>query len=293
MSASNHELADFLRKARGRVDPTRAGLPPDGRVRRVPGLRREEVAYLAGVSSAYYTRLEQGQRITPSEEVLEAIAAALGLDAAGLSHLKVLAGRGKSRNSPKGAAAQRARPSLLQFVDALQAPALVLGRRTEVLAANPMARTLIHDFLNRPARDRMYVSWILLSDDARSLFVDWEVHARSAVESLRLELARYPDDAAAADLVAALTEQSPEFRRWWTEHGVHQRTHGTKRLDHPVVGRLDVQFETLQLPGDPDQTLFVYCAEPGSSSQEALNLLASWTLSVAPGGSVAPRSPSN
>lgn len=281
MSAANRELADFLRKARGRVDPARMALPLDGRVRRVPGLRREEVAYLAGVSSAYYTRLEQGQKIIPSAEVVDAIATALCLDHAELSHLRVLLGRGKAPSSPAAPSAQRARASLLQFVDALQAPALVLGRRTEVLAANAMARALIFDFLNRPARERNYAAWVLLSPEARDLFVDWDIQARAAVESLRLELARDHADRSASELVASLSARSPDFARWWDEHGVYQRTYGTKRLNHPLVGRLDVHYETLVLPGDPDQTLFVYGTEPGTSSQQALSLLASWTLTPA------------
>lgn len=111
---------------------------------------------------------------------------------------------------------------------------------------------------------------MLLSEDAWALFVDWEVQARAAVESLRLELARDPDDRAATALVADLSERSEEFRLWWAEHGVHQRTHGTKRLDHPVVGGLDVQFESLQLPGDPGQTLYVYSTEPGTPSRDAM-----------------------
>ena len=277
MSSLNRELADFLRKARSRVAPSIAALPSDPRVRRVPGLRREEVAYLAGVSSAYYTRLEQGRRITPSPAVVDAIAQALQLDEAERSHLRVLVGRGQADRA-RTPSVQRARPSLLQFVDSLDAPALVLGRRAEVLAVNAMAAALFCDFLNRPARERNYAAWLLLSDEARQLFVDWDVQARAAVESLRLELAQDPDDRAAADLVAALAGSSPEFRRWWEEHGVHRRTHGTKRLDHPVVGRLDVQFESLSLPGDTGQTLYVYSTEAGSSSRAALDLLASWTL---------------
>lgn len=288
MSTSHRELGDFLRKARSRVDPAQVDLPADGRVRRVPGLRREEVAYLAGVSTAYYTRLEQGQQVAPSPDVVDAIAAALRLDPAGQAHLRALVGTSTSRRAP-APIVQRARPSLLQFLDTLQAPALVLGGRTEVLAANAMGRALICDFLNRPASERSYVTWMVLSDEARALFVDWEDQARAAVESLRLELARDPDDRAAAALVADLSERSAEFRRWWGEHGVHQRTHGTKRLDHPVVGRLDVQFESLQLPGDPGQTLYVYSTEPGTPSRDAMELLASWTLTSSAPGARTPR----
>lgn len=278
MERVNQELADFLRRARGRVDPERSGLPADGRVRRVPGLRREEVALLAGVSPDYYTRLEQGRRIRPSSAVLDAIARALDLDDAGRAHLVHLAGTPASprRTTPT---VQRARPGLHQLLDSLDGhPALLLGRRTDVLASNRLARALFADFdALRPA-ERVYARWMFLEPAARELFVDWEEHARACVESLRLDLGTYPDDRRALDLVAELRERSPEFRAWWEAHGVHQRTSGTKRLRHPVVGELTVQFETLTLPGDRDQTLFLYTTEAGTSSREAMDLLASWTL---------------
>ena len=261
MADLNRELADFLRRARGAVDPARAGLPADGRVRRVPGLRREEVALLAGVSTDYYTRLEQGRRITPSDGVVDAIARALDLDDAGRVHLRDLIGPRPGRRTP---AAQRVRPGLHQFLDALDGqPALVLGRRTDVLASNRMARALFADFERMRPRERNYARWMLLSDEARALFPDWTVQARAAVESLRLDLGSTSGDREAADLVAELADRSPEFRRWWAEHRVHQRTSGSKRLRHPVVGELTVQYETLALPGDPGQTLFVYTAEAG------------------------------
>ncbi|MFC5140043.1 helix-turn-helix domain-containing protein [Actinomycetospora rhizophila] len=280
MPQRNRELADFLRRARSECDPARAGLPADARVRRVPGLRREEVALLAGVSSDYYARLEQGRRILPSPAVLDAIGRALELDAAGRAHLDDLVGlAGTPRQRPR--AAQRVRPGLRQLVDALDGePALVLGRCTDVLAANRMARALFTDFdAIRPA-ERNYARWMLLDEDARALFADWEVQARAAVESLRLAAGADPDDRATGALVGELRERSPDFRRWWDEHRVHRRTHGSKRLCHPVVGELTVEFETLTPPGDPDTTLFVYTTEPGSSSRRAMDLLASWTLTV-------------
>ncbi|WP_030456261.1 helix-turn-helix domain-containing protein [Herbidospora cretacea] len=279
MAAENRELADFLRRARSRVDPSRAGLPADDRIRRVPGLRREEVALLAGVSTDYYTRLEQGRRITPSAGVLDAIARALGLDAAGREHLGHLIGRasGARRRVPT---VQRVRPGLHQFLDTLEGtPALILGRRTDVLATNRMARALISDFDALRPRERNYARWMFLTDQARDLFLDWDVQARAAVESLRLDVGHDPGDRAAEELVAELSERSPEFRRWWEEHGVYQRTFGSKRLRHPVVGELTVEYETLTMPGDPDQTLFVYTTEAGTASREAMRLLTSWALS--------------
>lgn len=271
----NLELADFLRRARAAVDPQRAGLPADGRVRRVPGLRREEVAFLASVSTDYYTRLEQGRRITPSAAVLEGIARALDLDAAGRAHLGHLVGTpltGQTRPS-----VQHVRPGLHQFLDSLGThPAFVLGRRTDVLASNRLARALLTDFNRMPAKQRNYARWVLTSDEARALFLDWDEQARAAVESLRLESGDDPDDPLTRELVDELRDVSPHFDRWWSEHRVHQRTFGSKRLRHPVVGELTISYESLALPGDPGQTLFVYATEAGTSSREALELLASW-----------------
>ncbi|WP_440102302.1 helix-turn-helix domain-containing protein [Streptosporangium sp. H16] len=279
MTVGNRELADFLRRARGRVDPSRTGLPADGRVRRVPGLRREEVALLAGVSTDYYTRLEQGRPITPSAGVLDAIARALGLDAAGRDHLGHLVGpvSGARRRVPT---VQRVRPGLHRFLDALDGnPALILGRRTDVLATNRMARALLTDFDALRPRERNYARWMFLTDEARDLFLDWDVQARAAVESLRLDIGNDPGDQAAKDLVAELAARSPEFRRWWEEHGVYRRTFGSKHLRHPVAGELTIDYETFTMPGDPDQTLFVYTTEAGTASRQAMDLLAGWVLS--------------
>jgi transcriptional regulator with XRE-family HTH domain len=281
VAQNNRELADFLRRARAQIDPSRAGLPSDGRVRRVPGLRREEVALLAGVSPDYYARLEQGRRITPSPAVVEAIGRALGLDDAGRAHLKDLIGLTSAPATRRSRAVQRVRPGLYQLLDSLDGePALVLGRRTDVLAANRMAKALFTDFDRLPPKHRNYARWMFLDEDARALFTDWQDQARAAVESLRFDVGRDPGDRAAADLVAELRARSPEFDQWWEQHRVHQRTHGTKRLRHPVVGELAVEYETLTLPGDPDTTLYVYTTEAGSPSRQALALLASWTADV-------------
>ncbi|MEU8397029.1 helix-turn-helix transcriptional regulator [Nonomuraea sp. NPDC048892] len=287
----NRELADFLRRARSKVDPARAGLPPDDRIRRVPGLRREEVALLAGVSTDYYTRLEQGRRITPSDQVLDAVANALDLDDAGRTYLRELVGATTRTTRRRAPSVQRVRPGLYQLLDSLDGnPVLILGRRTDVLAANRLARALFTDFDAMPPRERNYSRWMFLDPAARDLFVDWEEHARNCVESLRLDLAANPDDPLARDLLATLSEHSGEFRAWWDAHGVYQRTFGSKTLRHPVVGELTVEFETFTMPGDNDQTMFVYTTEPGTASREALNLLASWTL-TRPGTDPAPAPP--
>jgi transcriptional regulator with XRE-family HTH domain len=278
MADSNRELADFLRRARSARDPHQAGLPADGRVRRVPGLRREEVALLAGVSTDYYTRLEQGRHFVPSVQVLKAVGDALGLDDAGRRHLRNLVG---ATTAPRGrgrATVQRVRPGLRQLLDALDAqPALVLGRRTDVLAANRMAKALFTDFDGMPSRERNYARWMLLSDEARDLFLDWEVQARNAVDSLRFDAGNRPDDPETQRLVGELSLASPQFRQWWSEHHVHQRTFGTKQLHHPVVGELTVDYEALALPGDSEQTLYIYTTPPDSASRQAMDLLASWS----------------
>ena len=284
VAETNRELADFLRRARSQQDPQRAGLPADSRVRRVPGLRREEVALLAGVSTDYYARLEQGRRIVPSPAVIDALVRALDLAPAGRAHLEDLIGVGASGSTqtrPPGV--QRLRPGLHQLLDNLDGvPALVLGRRSDVLAANRLARALFADFERMRPAERNYARWIFADTDARALFVDWEQQARATVESLRLDLGADPTDRATTGLVADLRAQSTDFDQWWNEHRVYQRTHGTKRLRHPVVGDLTVDYETLTLPGDHDTTIFAFSTEPNSPSQRALNLLASWTLTPDP-----------
>lgn len=279
MSDPNRELGEFLRHARANRDPQNTGLLADGRVRRVPGLRREEVALLAGVSTDYYTRLEQGRHLTPSAQVLAALATALALDEAGETYLHTLirtAGRPPARTRP---GVQRVRPGMNQLLNSFSfQPALILGHRTDILSSNALAGALFVDFQAMPAKHRNYARWLLLDERARSLFLDWEEQARNAVEALRLDAAATPDDVATQQLIGELSLASDEFRHWWSDHRVHQRTHGTKRLNHPIVGALDVQFETLNLPGDPHQVLYVYTTEPGSTSQEALTLLASWSL---------------
>lgn len=270
----NQELSDFLRRARENVDPSRVRLPADGRVRRVAGLRREEVAFLAGVSTDYYTRLEQGRRINPSQGVLDAIARALDLDAAGRAHLTNLV-RASNTTQESLAIMRIPRAGLRQLVDALdRQPALILGRRSEVVASNRLAHALFTDFSLLRPRERNYTRWILLSSEARELFVDWAVQARVAVENLRLDVATYSDDPATWDLIEELNERSPEFRQWWEEHRVQQRTYGSKRIRHPLVGELTLDYETLTFPGDPEVRLFVFTAEAGSTSRQAIERLA-------------------
>ncbi|MGE2715369.1 helix-turn-helix domain-containing protein [Mycolicibacterium litorale] len=277
MATRNRGLADFLRHARSAIDPARAGLPADGRIRRVAGLRREEVALLAGVSTDYYTRLEQGRRITPSPGVLDAIARALDLDSTARAHLGHLVGAPLGRRVTP--TVQRVRPGLRQLLDSLDGtPAMILGRYTDVLAINRLGRALIADFDDMRPRDRNYARWMFLTEHARNLFIDWDVQARTVVENLRLEVGNHPGDPTTEVFVEELASASAEFGTWWDEHRVYQRTHGSKRLAHPVVGELTVDYETFTMPGDPDQTLFMFTTAVGTASRAAMDLLISWSL---------------
>jgi transcriptional regulator with XRE-family HTH domain len=274
MAASRTDLGDFLRKCRADLTPEAAGLDDGGQVkRRVRGLRREEVAQLAGVSVDYYTRLEQGRHASPSEAVVDALARVFRLDAAARAHLSDLA-HPVRRRAPQPRA-QRVRPALQQMIASMtDHPALILGRRTDVLAANALARALFTDWSRLPPAERNYARWMFLDPAAADLFLDWRTVAAEVVGTLRLYAGRRPDDTRLNELVGELTIRSADFRTWWNGHQVHERTHGVKRMRHPAVGALTIRYEALALPGDEDQVLFVYHTDPGSSSHDNLRLLA-------------------
>lgn len=276
----NAELRDFLRTRRARLSVDDVEIGGTGRTRRVPGLRREEVAQLAGVSVDYYSRLEQGRHLNVSDEVLDAVARALRLDDTERSYLFRIAKtnpRKPRRRAP--APAQRVRPGVWRLLDTLDdvTPAFVFGRRMDVLASNRLARALMTDFDALPSRERNLLRYTFLDESSRELFVDWEEVARDNVATLRMDAGRHPDDPLLVELVGELSVKSPEFRRWWADHNVRERTHGTKRYHHPLVGDLTVEYESVALLGDPDQTLCIYTAQAGSPSQNALRLLANWT----------------
>lgn len=284
------ETADFLRSRRAGLTPDRAGLPHDGRTRRVTGLRRDEVARLAGVSTEYYTRLEQGRAHNPSPEVVSALADALQLDASEREHLTdLLAARAeKPRRAP--AAPQRVRPGLHLMLQTLDhVPAFVLGRRTDVLASNRLAREVLTDFEALPATQRNLARYYLLDPEARTRVGDWERIAAETVAVLRLEAGRHPQDRQLADLVGELTLKAPEFAGWWNDHRVLRRTHGTKTYHHPLVGDLTFAYESFEAPGDTDQTLCVYNVEPGSDTARSLRLLADWTTADPAAGITGPQ----
>jgi transcriptional regulator with XRE-family HTH domain len=271
-----NELREFLRARRARVTPEDVGLPAEPGTRRVTGLRREEVARLAGVSVDYYVRLERGRSTGVSESVLDAVARALQLDDTARSHLVALAKPSRAR--PKPLAPQRVRPGMHRLLDTLtDIPALVIGRRLDVLASNHLARALYTDFDALPQRDRNMARYIFLDDSARDLYTDWDSAARGVVASLHLYAGRQPNDPHLSELIGDLSLRDSDFRRWWAAHEVFTRTHGTKSYRHPVVGDMVLDYEALNPTGDPDQTLGLHTAEPGSASWNALRLLASWT----------------
>lgn len=255
--------------------PDDVGLPGGGR-RRVPGLRREELALLAGVSVDYYMRLEQGRTPAVSDSVLDAVARVLRLDETERAHLRNLV-----RPAPsKRPAPQRVRPGLRRLLDMVDdVPAFVMGRRSDILAWNPLADAL-YGFGALSPEDRNSAKHTFLRPESRTFYRDWPTVAADMVAFLRLDAGRYPDDARLAALVGELSVKDETFRKLWAQHKVQEKTHGTKLMAHPVVGDLDLDYETLQPIGDPDVVLAVYTARVGSPTEERLKLLASWAASV-------------
>ncbi|MFF7713742.1 helix-turn-helix domain-containing protein [Streptomyces sp. NPDC007988] len=271
------ELSEFLRSRRARLKPVDVGLPEFGRHRRVPGLRREELAQLAGVSVAYYTRLEQGNGQNVSLEVLDSIARALRLSDTERDHLTHLAKPNQKKKKRSARPVQKLRPQLQLLIDAMDAlPAMYVGRRLDVLGWNRMASALFGDFAARPPEERNAARMLFLDPAARDLYVDWECKAVEVVSALRLYAGCYPDDRELSSLVGELSVKSDDFRTLWAAHTVQEKGHGTKRLHHRLVGGMTLSYETLRVPDDHDVSLVTYQAEPGSASEESLGLLAKW-----------------
>jgi transcriptional regulator with XRE-family HTH domain len=270
------ELSEFLRTRRARLKPEDVGLPDFGRHRRVPGLRREELAQLAGVSVAYYTRLEQGNGRNVSAEVLDAIARALRLSDAEHAHLTHLA-KPKQHKKKPAARTEQVRPALRQLLDSIDGvPAYISGRRSDILAWNRMAAAVFGDWAELPAQERNWARLVFLRPEYRDLFVEWDQKASDMVSYLRMDAGRHPDDPRLAALVGELSVKSEEFRRLWATHDVKEKSYGVKRFRHPLVGELTLNFESFRLSDGTEQALITYHAEPGSPSAEALRLLASW-----------------
>jgi transcriptional regulator with XRE-family HTH domain len=272
------EVREFLSSRRAKITPEQAGLPAFGS-RRVAGLRRGEVAALAGVSVEYYTRLERGNLAGVSDSVLDALARALQLDENERTHLYDLA---RAANSSPAARARRrptaseVRPSVQRIIAAMGTPAFVRNNRFDILDANPLGRALYSDMYLDPAQPVNTARFIFLDPRAPRFYVDWENTARQAAGALRIQAGQNPYDRQLSNLIGELTTRSEVFRTWWAAHDVHVHRHGVKRLQHPLVGRLDLSYEAMELPGDTGLTIVTYNAEPGTPAADALTLLASW-----------------
>jgi transcriptional regulator with XRE-family HTH domain len=281
------EIREFLTSRRARVTPEQAGLTSYG-PRRVPGLRRSEVATLAGVSIEYYTRIERGNLTGVSDSVLEALARALQLDEAERAHLFDLARAAQpataTRRRPKR---QRVRPSVQRILDAMTyAPALVQNGRLDILAANQLGRALYSEMYRDPARPVNHARFVFLNPRAHDFYGDWERAANDTVALLRSEAGRDPYDRNLSDLVGELSTRSEEFRTRWAAHNVRIHQTGAKHFHHPVVGDLSLTFEMMELAADPGLNILTYSVEPGSKSEEALKLLASWSATPDPAEAV-------
>jgi len=270
------DVREFLTTRRAKVTPEQAGLPTFGDKRRVPGLRREEVAMLAGVSADYYVRLERGNLAGVSEQVLDALARALRLDEAERSHLIDLAraSTGPVRGSRR-TAVSTVRTGVIRILDSLQAPAYVRNGRMDILAANGIGFALYEGVLDRDNLPLNMARYLFLDRRAPSFFLDWESLADDAVAALRAEAGRNPHDKSLTNLVGELATMSEDFRTMWARHNVKHHRTAKKRLHNSLVGDLELTGEAMDLSGD-NLAIITYTAEPGSPDAEKLAFLASW-----------------
>ena len=271
------EVSEFLRTRRARVSPDQAGLVTGGR-RRVAGLRREEVAMLAAVSTDYYAKMERGNLIGVSPEILDSVARALKLDEAETAHLQDLARAGTpalARRRPR-AAEGTVRPSLQRLLDAItDAPAWVANQRKDVLATNALAQALMAPMLDDPSNKANLARFTFFSPASRSFYTEWQQGADSIVASLRTAAGQYPHDRGLTDLIGELVTRSDIFRVRWAAHDVRFHRSGTKRISHPEVGDLEFTFEGLELPDHPGWMMFAYTTVAGSPSEERVQILGS------------------
>jgi transcriptional regulator with XRE-family HTH domain len=270
------EIAEFLTTRRARITPEQAGLPTYGR-RRVPGLRREEVASLAGMSVEYYKRLERGQVTNASEQVLEALARALQLDDAERAHLfdlvRAVNPLAATRVRP---VKTRIRPVVQRMLDQINAPATVRNARLDYLGANTLGRALYAPVFDSPEQPANSARFTFLDPAAGDFYPDWDRVATELVAHLRTQAGQNPFDRQLSDLVGELSTRSEQFRTRWAAHNVRFHHTGTKHIQHPIVGELELSYETMDLSADDGLTIAIFTAEPGSASQRALDLLASW-----------------
>lgn len=271
------EVGEFLRSRRDRITPEQAGIIGGGR-RRVPGLRREEVALMAGVSVDYYAKIERGDLGGVSLEVLDNFARALRLDEAETDHLHDLARAAapSAVRRRRKSAEQTLRPGLQRFINAVTgAPLWVRDRRMTFIAANPLGRALYAPLLSDPVNQDNIARFAFLNPAARAFFVDWEQGADDIVATMRGYAGKHPHDKALTDLVGELVTRSEDFRRRWAAHNVRHHRSGVKRIRHPDVGDLELTYEAMDLPASPDWFMFACTAEPASPTQERLALLGS------------------
>lgn len=280
------EVRDFLTTRRDRLSPGQAGVPNYGGRRRVKGLRREEVAMLAGMSTDYYTRLERGNLTGVSEALLKALARALQLDEAERAHLFDLASaastsaraaRASAGWSQRSSARMGVRQGVQRILDTINAPAYVRNERMDILAANRLGRALFVDAYGEGASGFNLARYLFLDPRSRDFYLEWDKVGLDAVASLRARAGRNPYDRRLTDLVGELSTRSEEFRTWWAAHDVKFHRTATKKLHHCVVGELELTGEALELSGDPGLTLITYTVEPASTSEQALAFLASWS----------------
>jgi transcriptional regulator with XRE-family HTH domain len=282
------EVRDFLTSRRARLTPQEAGLPAYGAPRRVKGLRREEVATLAGVSIDYYNRMERGNLNGVSESVLNAVASALQLDDAERVHLFDLA-RAASSSGTRGrriAGQQRIRQTVQRILDGMTAvPAYARNGRLDILAVNQLGAALLPGLMAAPGTPNLG-RYLFLDPQAQDFYADWQTVARDCVAALRIEAGRNPYDRGLTDLIGELSTRSEPFRTWWASHNVRLHNSATKQLRHPVAGDIEVTGEALEVPADPGLTIIAYTVEPASKSAEALRFLGSWAneTSAAVGG---------
>ncbi|MFF3567724.1 helix-turn-helix transcriptional regulator [Nocardia jiangxiensis] len=277
------QVREFLTSRRARITPEQAGLPAYGGNRRVAGLRREEVALLAGVSIDYYVRMERGNLAGASDVVLDNLARALQLDDAERAHLFDLA----RAATPTPARQRRSKPAtgitpgLRQLLDAItDAPAWVRNARHDMLAANRLARALYAPMLADPRRPANNARFIYLDPASHEFFDDWDRAADDIAAMLRSEAGHNPHDRQLIELIGELSTCSAEFRTRWAAHNVRFHRTGHKNLRHPEVGRLELDFEAMEFPAHPGLTLLVYTAPAGTPSADGLRLLASWAATV-------------
>ncbi|MCS6561515.1 helix-turn-helix transcriptional regulator [Curtobacterium flaccumfaciens] len=277
----NHrdEARDFLSSRRARITPEQAGVETFGTRRRVSGLRREEVARLAGVSIDYYTRLERGNLQGVSDSVLDAIGRALQLDPAEQEHLRDLSQHQNEtpRRAGRVVPVAAVRPELQYLLDVVtDAPAMIINNRQDIVAANALGFAMHSDLVAAPARPMNFSRFIFLDPQARNFYQDWQRAAHTNVAILRREAGRTPNDKDLAALIGELSMRSDDFRELWAAHDVRRHYAGVKSFRHSVVGPLELHFQTLELAEDPGLALTIYPATPGSPTADALRVLASW-----------------